>query len=178
MLSIDPSVSIIILLSGMATAWFIYEMSVKKILEERCLLATYKCIAISYWHYGNSLLFTIEPGGYYCWYDGNDIYLYNSVTNTNTCPMSIDGSESFVSAYKIQKTPFIFSSSATNQTVCVEPPTSIIRYYENMGSQKKILRKNIPDVYDQKIGKGRHRFSAFNVYDAINLFVEEKIIKI
>ena len=187
MLFLDLILSVILIITAITAAWYIYEKHVRGILADQCLVDTYKCLIISYWSYENSVLFTIQPYGYTCWYDGDSIYVYDAITNTEVCPMTIVDEDTnvvrFVPAYKLQKTPFIFSTSTTNQNVCVESIDSIKRYYEALGVVEKKLHKNVPGVFVS--GNSRYneygtklQTSKFSVYDAINLLVDEKIIKI
>lgn len=187
MLFLDMIISLLLVICGVSMAWYVYEKHVREALADQCLLDTFKCLTISYWSYENSVLFKLEPYGYTCWYDGDSIYVYDAIANTQLCPMTIVDDDAnvvkFVSAYKLQKTPFLFSSSSTNQQVCVESVESIEKYYRALGVVEKKLRKNIPGTFLSSNTRyneygTKQQNSTFSVYDAINLLVEEKIIKI
>jgi hypothetical protein len=180
-------VSLLLIISGIAMAWYVYENHIRAILAEQCLVDSYNCVTISYWSYENSVLFTLRPYGYSCWYDGDSIYVYDAIANTQLCPMTIIDDDTnivkFVSAYKLQKTPFLFSTSSSNQQVCIESIESIKKYYEDLGVTEKTLRKIVPGFFISGSSRynesgTRYQNSNFSVYDAINLLVNEKIIKI
>jgi hypothetical protein len=186
MLTLDLIISVLVIISGIITGWYIYHGTVRDILVDQCVLETSTCVNLSYMSYENSVVFTVEPYGYTCWYDGDSVYVYDAIANTETCPMTQmeDGTtKNFVSAYKLQKTPFIFSSSSTNQTVCIESIDEIKAYYTGMGAIEKKLHKRVPGMESDKdkaynIYGSKQSNSTFSVYDAVNLLVNEKIIKI
>lgn len=185
MFTAEVMISVVIIIAGIVMGWYIYETSVRQILVDQCLLETGSCVKLSYLAYENSVIFKVEPYGYTCWYDGDSVYVYDAIANTETCPMTKteDGEvKRFVSAYKLQKTPFIFSSSSTNQRVCLQTADETREYYLGMGAVEKVLHKRVEGVGGREKGYNiygsKQRNSTFSVYDAVNLLAEEKIIKI
>lgn len=188
---IDIIVVVFLIITGILVGYLCYKYIIKPfILEPNCLIDTETCVKMSYWNYGNSVLFHMEPSGYWCWFNGEDVYVYDSIQNTETCSQSLTDCEdgencrkiTFTPAYKLTKVPFVYSSQDTSENVCIESIEELKEYYESLNVKKKFLHERIPYTFFRSHGyttNGYKQLSVkFSVYDAINLFESKNIIKI
>lgn len=178
--------SIFIVFTSICLGYLIYKYFIyEKVLYPTCLVDTKTCVKVLYYSHGNSVLFHQEPNGYWGWFDGEDLYVFDASLTSSKCPTGIsqdkDGNDvEYTSAYKITPVPTIYNTSSSNQVVCVETVSSLIKYYENLNVKKRYLY----DRVDKRFVTSSDQLSSkevtvkLDIYDTINLLEENKIIKI
>lgn len=182
--------SFVVVITGFCVGYLLYKYVInKKILEPLCLTNSSNCVTFDYWNYKNSILFNLTPNGYWCWFNGQDLYLYNTITNTSTCHEVdvCDGSgdcvkTEFSSAFKIPKDPTIYNSGSTYENVCIESVDELIKYYESLNVRKKVIKYRVPKKLITQTGYSVNGYlspvNKLDVYDCINFFVNKNIISI
>ena len=178
-----------IIISGILLGYLLYKYGVRTfILETACILDTNTCVKIAYWNYGDSVLFHMEPSGYWAWYNGTDLYLYDSISNSESCSQSLSECEegqncrnvTFSPAYKIPKVPFVYSTESTYENVCIENVDQLIDYYESLNVKKQILHDRVAYQLLNSVGYTTNGYRQpsvkFDIYDAMKLFQNKNII--
>lgn len=166
---------IIAILSGVVLYYKIVEPF---ILKPLCLSDSNSCLRLAYWNYNNSLLFHMEPIGYWVWFNGTQAFVFN-VINGAVCPKGDDGTV-YSPAFPLDPVP----NAKPTKWECIENIDSLINLYENkFGVKKKFLWKRInpkltinPKTVDTKSDiKGPVSLS---VYDILNIFADRNIINL
>ena len=68
-------------LIGIITGYVIYTKLIKKnVLINLCLSDTNSCVSIKYYSIKNSILFNMQPTGYWCWFNGVSAYVFGIPT--------------------------------------------------------------------------------------------------
>jgi hypothetical protein len=187
----DPyniSVNVMVVILGVCIGYLLYKYFIRThILEPACLIDSDTCVKMSYWSYGNSVLFHVEPNGYWCWFNGTDLFIYDATLTSSKCPQGIYedsnlGEMKYQSAYKLDRLPNIYSTTNNQQIVCIDTVDSLIRYYESLNVKKRLLYDRVPYELLKSSGytrKGYKQLSVkWDVYDSINLFNQKNIITI
>ena len=74
-----------VIILGIVVGYVIYIKYIEtSILIPLCLINTNQCVKINYYNIDNSVLFNMEPTGYWCWYNGNNAYIYG-ITSGRLC---------------------------------------------------------------------------------------------
>lgn len=188
--NIDIIVIFMIVIVGISLGYLFYKYVVRTtILEPNCLIDTNTCVKIAYWSYGDSVLFHMEPSGYWVWYNGTDLYLYDSISNSESCTQSLSDCEdgqncrnvTFSPAYKIPKVPFVYSTESTYENVCIENVDQLIEYYESLNVKKKYLHERVAYQLLNSMGYSKNGYRQpsmkFDVFDAMKLFENKNIIQ-
>lgn len=180
--------SVLIVVTGVCVGYLLYKYVVKtQILEPSCLLNTNTCIKIMYYVHGNSVLFHAEPNGYWGWFDGDSLYIYDYSLTSQKCPngtiIDENGSKvEYQSAYKIPRVPTVYSTSTTNEIVCIETVSSLIQYYENLKVKKRYLYDRVPQELISSptdiFGTATEISVKLDIRDLMNILEKNKIIKV
>jgi hypothetical protein len=142
---------------GIVTGYVIYSKILKRtLLKNLCLSDTNSCVSIKYYSIKNSILFNMEPTGYWCWFNGVSAYLFGILTG-NTCQ-----NKDYDPAYVIDLKK---SSTLPLGYECIQNLSSLIEYYSK-NSREKYIYYNSKDPYQTTI------------YDVLNFLNNRNIIKL
>jgi hypothetical protein len=143
-----------VIIIGIATAYVIYSYFIKSyVLYPLCLINTNQCVRILYYKIENSILFNMEPTGYWGWYNNKNIYLYG-ITSDRLCE------NNFEPVYVIDaSTP----TGVPKGYECIQKLETVQKYYTD-NSKKEYLYFRAEDPYK------------LTVYDVIQYLMNKKII--
>ena len=150
------------------------------ILQNLCLTNSNSCLRIAYWNYKNSVLFHMEPIGYWVWFNGTKAFVYD-VINGAVCTPGIDGTI-FSPVFPIEPIP----TAKPESWECIQNVDSLIHMYENkFGASKQFIWKNIKPVKKTVLNENGKNVTKtikgpinLSVYDILNIFVEKNIINL
>ena len=142
---------------GIITGYVIYSKLIKKnILNKLCLSDSNSCVSIKYYSIKNSILFNMEPTGYWCWFNGVSAYVFGIPTG-RVCQSS-----EYDPAYVVDLKN---SSTLPLGYECVQNLNSLIKYYTENSSEKYIYY-NSNDPYQTSI------------YDVLNFLSNRNVISL
>ena len=146
------SVRLWVIILAILTSFCIFQILLVPKLESLCILKTNSCIQIEYKQFKNSVLFHMLPTGYWAWFDGKFLFIYQQATG-NTCP----GSSHAAYAYNVKKRKRV-------GYLCAKPLDDVKDFYKDQKMKYIYLRQE----------KGKQT----SVYDVINIMSDRNIIKI
>ena len=144
-------------LIGIITGYVIYTKLIKKnVLINLCLSDTNSCVSIKYYSIKNSILFNMQPTGYWCWFNGVSAYVFGIPTG-KACQL-----KEYEPAYVIDLKN---STTLPKGYECIQNLNSLIDFYTK-NSTEKYIYYNSPNPYET------------NIYDILNFLNNRNIIKL
>ena len=150
------------------------------ILQNLCLTNSNNCLRIAYWNHKNSVLFHMEPVGYWVWFNGTKAFVYD-VINGEVCKAGADGTI-FSPVFPVEPVP----KAKPQNWECIKNVDSLIDLYENkFGAKKQFIWKNIKptkktttNMNGKKVTETVKGPVDLSVYDILNIFARKNIINL
>ena len=150
-------VRLFVIIIALITSYVLYNHFVyKSILYPLCLVETNQCVQISYYKINNSILFNMEPTGYWCWFNGKNAYMYGIVSG-HLCKNT-----EYEPDYVINLSS---PSAAPMGYECIQNLNSLIEYYKSNTTQQYIFYRSTTPYQT-------------TVYDILNFMNNRNIISI
>ena len=170
---------------------FYFKVWQPQVLSKMCLVNGTMCTNIKYWKYKNSVLFNMQPQGYWCWFNGEYAFLYDT-SNSFPCE-DVDG-VNYQLAYRIP--PYRIHSSMQLQRLCILSLDQVIDLYKttyNAPEQKIVqyLRPQLSQVWpiqgtyvqnetiepvNINVQAGKSGSATLTVYEVLTIFASRQII--
>ena len=176
--------AVIIAVVGVCIGYLFYKYFIReKLLEPSCLLGSKTCLKISYYKYENSILFKVMPEGYWAWFDGEHLYIYDGNLTNSKCPTHSKNEKGedivYQQVYKLNRVPVIANTTNTHEIACIEQVSDIVKYYESLNVKKKYLYKRLDKSVFESSGYTTSGYKQpsykWSVYDTMNLLQSKKL---
>lgn len=172
---------------------FYFKVWQPQVLAKMCLVNGTMCTNIKYWKYENTILFNMQPQGYWVWFNGEYAFLYDT-SNSFPCE-TIDGEE-YQLAYKLPT--YQIYSSIQLQRLCIISLERVLKLYKttyNAPEQKLVqyLRPQLSQLWPVQgtyvtgeelypvnidVQAGKSGSATLTVYEILTIFANKQIIKL